>query len=103
MITALDFDLHFPTTRSFMERFLEMQDKQKDKKCLNFCYYIIELLLLDCEILQFTPSLIAMGVIYLVRKILGHESLWDTNLHGQLGFKERSVRDCARVIVKIVN
>jgi cyclin B len=103
MLSALDFDVTFPTPRTFMDRFLVIQGMHDDKSCSDFCYYIIELLLLDSEILKFSPSLTAMGAIYLVRKILGHKSLWDTNLHGILGFKERAVRDCARVIVRIVN
>jgi len=79
-LTILNFDLTFPTSYTFLERFIQLSNLDKDKEAENLSNYLCELTLIDVKMLKWRPSLIAIASIFLSKKILKRPSPWCSTL-----------------------
>jgi hypothetical protein len=80
ILTILNFDLTFPTSYTFLERFIQLSNLDKDKEAENLSNYLCELTLIDVKMLKWRPSLIAIASIFLSKKILKRQSPWCSTL-----------------------
>lgn len=103
ILTALNFDLTFPTSFTFLERFVQLANLDKDHEAELFSMYLCELTLVDLKMLKYKPSLLAMASVFLAKKILKRPSPWCQTLQEHSSYKERQVRECAREICILLN
>ena len=94
VLKALDFDLTFPTSFRFLERYAQLVDA--DELEFVFAQYLIELALVEVKMNKWTPSKLASAAIFLAKKILKRPSPWCATMARNTGYRERQVRDCAR-------
>ena len=103
LLTFLQFDLTFPTSHAFLQRFMQLANIQEDDEAKNFAAYLNELSLFDVKMLKWKPSLIATASIFLAKKLLKRQSPWCINLQEVTRYKEKKVRECARDVCIILN
>ena len=101
ILSTLSFDLTFPTTHRFLERYSRLLGC--DSRVLNFAYFLSELALIDIRMLQYNSSVTAASALTLAYKIvnLGIENAFshqnrtlDINLSDTLGFSEGELTPC---------
>ena len=97
----LDYDLTFPTTRRFLERFHFLSEGTE--KDLMLACYLCELCLIEVKMNQFKPSRIASSALYLSKKMLKQDRPWPLHLQQVTNLSERAVRDSAREICLLIN
>lgn len=68
ILYALDFDMTFPSSLRFLERFCKVC--QCDEVMTNLAKYIIELPLIEYRMIKYSPSNIAASSLYLSYKIM---------------------------------
>ena len=67
MLFALNFDMSFPTSNRFLERFSRLL--QEDASLNTNAQYIIELAMLDLKIISYPPSIVAGAALYVAMKV----------------------------------
>ncbi|KAE8704229.1 Cyclin-B2-4 [Hibiscus syriacus] len=87
MINTLQFNLSFPTPYVFMRRFLKAAQSNRKLELLSF--FMIELCLVEYEMLQFPPSLLAAAAIFTAQCTIGGFKHWS----------KTSEWDCSRMMV----
>lgn len=68
ILSALQFDLTFPTALRFLERFMRMIGDDKD--VITFSQFLMELSLIDVRMLQYPSSIIATSALTLAYKTI---------------------------------
>ncbi|KAJ1379377.1 Cyclin-like [Sesbania bispinosa] len=74
MVNILQFNLSVPTPYVFMRRFLKAAHSDKKLELLSF--FLIELCLVECKMLKFSPSLLAAAAIYTAQCSLYQFKQW---------------------------
>lgn len=75
-------------------KFGGLEDFSTDKKCfICLGHYLAGLALLDSEILQYEPSLIAASIIFFARYTLKRKP-WSKLLQDTSGYSPTQLRDC---------
>lgn len=75
MLTELDFNVNFVSSYSFLERFIQIS--KTDKVTTDLAQYMLEIALLDYSSIHIKPSYLAMGSLYLAKKIMKNPQPWD--------------------------
>ena len=94
IIAHLDFKLIITSTYKFFEPFSVAVGLQTKNQ--HLAHYILELSLLQPKFLNYSPSLMAASVIYLIKKIRKSESPWNEQMAELLGYEERDLKICAK-------
>ncbi|KAF8112397.1 hypothetical protein N665_0064s0030 [Sinapis alba] len=97
MANTLQFNFSLPTPYVFMRRFLKAA--QSDKKLEVLSFFIIELCLVEYEMLEYTPSMLAASAIYTARCTLNGFEEWSKTCEFHTGYKEEELLACARKMV----
>ena len=93
MLKALDFEITFPTTYRFLERFNTVMEGSEQAFLLG-CY-LGELTLIQVKMNKWLPSRIAASCLYLARKMLAHPQPWTKDMQAVTGLTEKNVRESA--------
>jgi cyclin B len=93
ILAALEFKLTTTTSYRFLERYANVHDA--DERTLMLAKYLIELSLIECRMLKYTPSNLAGSALYLACKIL-KRSAWDECLANTTQYSEQEIRPCAK-------
>ncbi|KAL0697985.1 hypothetical protein Bca4012_054107 [Brassica carinata] len=101
MANTLQFNFSLPTPYVFMRRFLKAA--QSDKKLEVLSFFIIELCLVEYEMLEYTPSMLAASAIYTARCTLNGFEEWSKTCEFHTGYKEEQLLACARKMVGFHN
>ncbi|GAB4833007.1 Cyclin-B2-4 [Ancistrocladus abbreviatus] len=97
MVNTLQFNLSFPTPYVFMRRFLKAA--QSDKKLELLSFFIIELCLVEYEMLQFAPSLLAAAAIFTAQCALSGSKQWSKTCQWHTSYTEEQLLECSRLMV----
>ncbi|KAJ7957967.1 Cyclin [Quillaja saponaria] len=97
MINTLQFNLSVPTPYVFMRRFLKAS--QSDKKLELLSFFIIELCLVEYEMLQFPPSLLAAAAIFTAQCTLTGYKQWSETCEWHTSYTEEQLLTCSRLMV----
>jgi hypothetical protein len=68
ILSALSFDVTFPTANRFLERYIKLLGNDGD--IMSYAQFFIELALIDIRMLQYDSSVIAASAICLAFKDL---------------------------------
>ena len=96
ILGMLDFNLATPLTLHFLRRFSKAG--RSESKAHTLAKYLAELSNHYYVMLQYRPSQIAAGAVYLARHMHGIESLWNSNLRHYTQYSEEEVRPCAELL-----
>lgn len=101
MLETIDFDLYFPTSIRFLERFCVVGE------CSTEIYYLslffLELSSVEVKMNKWNPSMLACASIYISKKIKECNFPWTAFMTQQTSYSENQIRECARDICFILN
>lgn len=75
MLGAVEFNLTCPTIYPFVKRALQVVDAEQ--MCQHLALYIAEMSLVEYAMIQYSPSVVAAGCVYLARKLLQYTDPWN--------------------------
>jgi cyclin B len=101
ILLSLNFDLTFPTTLRFLERYSHITDC--DFKLISLARYMLELCLVEISMNKWNPSLLVCSAIFVSKKILERRNPWTRFMFQQTGHQEKDVRRCAKELCFIIN
>jgi len=94
ILTELQFNVTTPSPYRFLERFSKVSGS--DAPLFDLARYLLELCLLECRMLKYTPSMQAATAVYLAHMILQRPQHWTETLTQHSGYNQGSLRDCAK-------
>ncbi|XP_027356695.1 G2/mitotic-specific cyclin-2-like [Abrus precatorius] len=97
MVNTLQFKLSVPTPYVFMRRFLKAAHSDKKLELLSF--FLIELCLVECKMLEFSPSLLAAAAIYTAQCSLYQFKQWTKTTEWYTDYSEEQLIECSRLMV----
>ena len=105
ILTALDFELTFPSTLRFLERYARIA--QVGEKTLMLAQYFIDTSLLDCTLVKEKPSKVAAMAIYAAQRVQRNltgssSSIWNATLTKNTGYKEEELKPLATELIQFV-
>lgn len=101
LLRALNFDLTFPSTRWFLDRYSALMEATRTTHAL--ACYLAELCLVEVHMNKWSPSLIACACLFSSSKIQKLPVRWADSMEGLTRHSEREVRTCAREICQILD
>ncbi|GAU22853.1 hypothetical protein TSUD_282200 [Trifolium subterraneum] len=100
VLNFLKFEMTAPTTRCFLRRFIIVADKTCEVPLMQLEYladYIAELSLLEYDMLEYTPSLVAASATLLAKYILlPRKKPWNSMLRHYTGYQAPELRECVK-------
>jgi len=100
ILVTLDFHLNYALPLHFLRRWSKAA--HSDSKVHTLCKYLIELSILDYDLLQFLPSMIAASAVFIARKMCGILPPWTHTLEHYSGFTATDVLPCARLLNQLL-
>ncbi|RDX86779.1 hypothetical protein CR513_31850, partial [Mucuna pruriens] len=97
MMNILQFKLSVPTPYMFMRRFLKAVHSDKKLELLSF--FLVELCLVECKMLKFSPSLLAAAAIYTAQCSLYQFKQWTKTSEWYTNYSEEKLLECSRLMV----
>ncbi|KHN33647.1 G2/mitotic-specific cyclin-1 [Glycine soja] len=97
MMNILQFKLSMPTPYMFMRRFLKAAHSDKKLELLSF--FLVELCLVECKMLKFSPSLLAAAAIYTAQCSLYQFKQWTKTTEWYTDYSEEKLLECSRLMV----
>ncbi|TKY75536.1 Cyclin-B2-3 protein [Spatholobus suberectus] len=97
MMNILQFKLSVPTPYVFMRRFLKAVHSDKKLELLSF--FLVELCLVECKMLKFSPSLLAAAAIYTAQCSLYQFKQWTKTSEWYTDYSEEQLLECSRLMV----
>ena len=101
ILKLLDYNITFPTTYRFLERYNTLSDGTEETFLLGS--YLCELCLIEVNMNKWLPSRLASSALYLSKKMLKKSNPWPRDLQQIAMLTEREVRDSAREICVLIN
>ncbi|KAJ0966747.1 hypothetical protein J5N97_023664 [Dioscorea zingiberensis] len=98
IVNTLHFNMSVPTPYVFMRRFLKAAESDKKLELLSF--FIIELSLVEYQMLQFRPSLLAAAAIYTAQCTLRGFRHWTRTSELHTSYSEEQLLECSRMMVE---
>ncbi|KAL1225535.1 Cyclin-B2-1 [Cardamine amara subsp. amara] len=99
MLSTLQFNISLPTQYPFLKRFLKAA--QADKKCEILASFLIELAIVEYEMLQFPPSLLAATSVYTAQCTLNGFKKWNSTCEFHCYYSEDQLMECSRKLVSL--
>ena len=96
VLSALNYDLSYPNPMNFLRRISKADNY--DIQTRTLAKYLMEISLLDHRFMQYLPSEIAAGAMYLARKIL-ERGAWDATIAHYAGYNEEEIDPIFRLMV----
>ncbi|KAK7351986.1 hypothetical protein VNO80_17400 [Phaseolus coccineus] len=97
MMNILQFKLSVPTPYMFMRRFLKAAHSDKKLELLSF--FLVELCLVECKMLKFSPSLLAAAAIYTAQCSMYQFKQWTKTSEWYTDYSEEQLLECSRLMV----
>ena len=101
ILKELDYNVTFPTTYRFVERFHHITDGPRE--VFELACYLLELCLVEVRMNRWLPSRIACSALYLSRKMLKAVHAWPRSLAETTQLSEKAVRESSREICLLIN
>tara|TARA_B110000285_G_C14845931_1_gene477581 strand:+ start:354 stop:773 length:420 start_codon:yes stop_codon:yes gene_type:complete len=101
VLETIDFDLHFPTSLRFVERYCAIGECSKEIYYL--ARFLLELAMVEVKMNKWNASMLAAASIYISKKIKESSLPWSPFMISQTGHSENEIRECARDICFILN
>lgn len=101
MLLNLDYNLTFPTPLRFLERYSRLAEC--DQELFFLSSYMMELSLVEVNMNQWSPSLLACAAIYVAKKIKEIPRPWNSFMAQQTLQNEKDVHKCAKELCYIIN
>lgn len=101
ILTTLDFNLTFPTSLRFLERYAKLAEA--DPYLFSLSKYMVELSLVEVSMNKWNPSLLASSALYVAKKILQRNPPWSHFMMAQTTHSQKEVHKCAKEICIIIN
>ncbi|KAL2346007.1 hypothetical protein Fmac_000007 [Flemingia macrophylla] len=89
--------LSVPTPYVFMRRYLKAAHSDKKLELLSF--FLVELCLVECKMLKFSPSLLAAAAIYTAQCSLYQFKQWTKTSEWYTAYSEEQLLECSRLMV----
>ncbi|KQK10215.1 cyclin-B1-1 [Brachypodium distachyon] len=102
ILNRLQWNLTVPTAYVFLVRFAKAassSDLKNDKEMENTSFFFAELAMMQYQLVQFKPSIVAASSVYAARLTLKRTPLWTDTLAYHTGFTESQLMDCAKILV----
>lgn len=93
ILSVLDFNLTFTSSFRFMERYAHLSEF--DEKMVMMARYLLEISLVECKMLKYSPSNLASSAVYLVNKLRKREA-WNDVMVRNTRYQESQIRQCAK-------
>ncbi|KAL8494352.1 hypothetical protein ACS0TY_025242 [Phlomoides rotata] len=97
IVNILQFNLSLPTPYIFMRHFLKAA--QSDKKMELLSYFLIELCLVEYEMLQFPPSLLAAAAIFTADCTISGYKKWSKTCEKHTCYTQDQLLECGKLMV----
>lgn len=94
IIQELNFNLIVNSSYRFFEPYSKALGLELKNQ--HLAHYLLELSLLQPKFLNYSPSLMAASVIYLIKKIRKSETPWNPNMTLIVGYEEKELKSCAK-------
>jgi G2/mitotic-specific cyclin-B, other len=91
ILQTLEFNITMPSSWRFLQHYSKLIGYEKGIE-FYLSEYLIELGLLNCKMLKYTPSMMACGALYLTMKITKKPVAWPTCIK----YTENEIRQCAK-------
>lgn len=98
ILNKLEWYLTVPTWYMFLVRFVKAA--KADKELEHMIYFFAELGLMQYEMIQYCPSMVAASAVYAARCTLKKSPLWTDTLMRHTSYSESQLLECAQVLVK---
>lgn len=90
MLKKFEFNVTVISSYRFIERFTKLS---KDSETIFYlAQYMLELGLVEYKMLQYRPSILASGALYLAHKIMNKSDAWPLKVEQYSGLTEKDVR-----------
>lgn len=96
VLAALNYDLSYPNPMNFLRRISKADNY--DIQTRTLAKYLLEISLLDHRFMQYPPSQIAAGSMYLARLIL-ERGEWDATIAHYAGYTEAEIEPVFKLMV----
>jgi len=96
VLSALDYDLSYPNPMNFLRRISKADNYDIQTRTLG--KYLLEISLLDHRFMQYLPSHVAAGAMFLARTIL-EKSEWDATLSHYAGYTKDEIEPVFKLMV----
>ncbi|KAI9206045.1 cyclin-like protein [Polychytrium aggregatum] len=96
VLQVLDFSLQYPSPLSFLRRASKADGYDIQSRTL--AKYLMEVALIEYRCLEFPPSQVAAGSLYLARRMLGRHD-WDANLVHYSGYREAELQNITALMI----
>jgi len=100
ILKVLNFTLNLPSSYRFLQYF--SRKLNPGSKTYNMSLYLIELSLIEYKFLKHRPSLCAAAALYLSNRLINKDFEWDSKVGEVIGYKEVSLKQCAKEFVSIM-
>ncbi|KAI4388509.1 hypothetical protein MLD38_000830 [Melastoma candidum] len=97
MVNTLQFNMSVPTPYVFMRRFLKAAQSDKNLELLAF--FVIELCLVEYQMLEYPPSLLAATAVYTAQCTVTRTQQWSKTCELHTSYSEDQLLGCARLMV----
>jgi hypothetical protein len=101
ILTTLNFNVTVPSALRFLEYLITISYVKLEDEIMFYCKYILDLLLIECKMLKYYPSLLAAATIYIVLKIKKCPKKID--IVRLSGYTEERLKECAKDIVVLID
>uniref|UniRef100_A0A7N0UPE2 Cyclin N-terminal domain-containing protein n=2 Tax=Kalanchoe fedtschenkoi TaxID=63787 RepID=A0A7N0UPE2_KALFE len=100
MLNTLQFNMSVPTPYVFMRRFLKAA--QSDRKLELLSFFMIELCLVEYEMLEFKPSMLAAAAVYTAMCTIDRSNKqWSKTTEWHSKYTEDQLLECAKKMVML--
>lgn len=107
VLNSLGFSISFLTSNHFTHLMLQkviqnlgLEDTEKIHTLTNWCSFLVELTVLDCQFLRFFPSLIGTAVVALAVHGCGLPDSINF-LQSETKYKKHEIKQCADFIIRL--
>ncbi|KAJ4767214.1 Cyclin family protein [Rhynchospora pubera] len=97
ILNKLEWYLTVPTAYMFLVRFVKAA--KADKELEHMIYFFAELGLMQYNLIQFCPSMVAASAVYAALCTLKKSPLWTDTLKRHTSYSEDQLMECTQVLV----
>ncbi|KAJ7528098.1 hypothetical protein O6H91_16G083900 [Diphasiastrum complanatum] len=102
VLNNLHFELTTPTTKTFLRRFIRAAQTTYKVASLQLEFlgnYLAELTLVEYNLLQYLPSMVAASAVFLAKLTLDQDAMpWNTTLQHYTGYEPSELKGCVKAI-----
>ena len=97
ILTVLNFDMNFPNPMNFLRRISKADDY--DLQLRTLAKYLLEVTIVDHKFIGVLPSLCSAAAMYIARRILRKDPVWNGNLiHFSGGYHVEDMKECVQLL-----